>query len=174
MRIAMLAAAVALFGTACYTESAPSRYYVASDRVHPEEFDAYTVSGDYVRVDRSVAQRPHARARAVEEDHLPVGQGGDRKRLRDLGRASRPVAPSRQTHRAGERGDVVRSASRHAPQDAGRGGGDDRVAAGQDRDRNGEIDVGRRTGAVGHALEAAAGPGGYGTGCRHLAQPLVP
>ena len=55
MRIAMLAAAVALFGTACYTESAPSRYYVASDRVHPEEFDAYTVSGDYVRVARDRA-----------------------------------------------------------------------------------------------------------------------
>ena len=52
MRIMMLAAAVALFGTACYTESAPSRYYVASDRVDPEEFDDYTVNGDFVRVAR--------------------------------------------------------------------------------------------------------------------------
>ena len=51
MRIAMLAAAVALLGTACYTEPAPGRYYVVSDR-HPDEFDAYTVNGDFVRVAR--------------------------------------------------------------------------------------------------------------------------
>ena len=51
MRIAMLAAAVALLGTACYTESAPKRYYVVEDRT-PSEFDAYTVNGDFVRVAR--------------------------------------------------------------------------------------------------------------------------
>ncbi|MCA1829018.1 MAG: hypothetical protein ABR567_06515 [Myxococcales bacterium] len=48
----MLAAAIALLGTACYSESAPNRYYVARDRaaVAPAEFDAYTTSGDFVRV----------------------------------------------------------------------------------------------------------------------------
>jgi hypothetical protein len=55
MRIGILTAAVALFGVACYTESAPSRYYVARDRaavVEPGEFDAYTTSGDFVHVVR--------------------------------------------------------------------------------------------------------------------------
>ena len=50
MRIGMLAAAVALLGAGCYTESAPSRYYVARDREHPAEFDASTTNGDFVRV----------------------------------------------------------------------------------------------------------------------------
>ena len=52
MRIAMMAAAVALMGTACYRDTAPDRYYVARDRAMPDEFDAYTVNGDFVRVHR--------------------------------------------------------------------------------------------------------------------------
>ena len=53
MRVGILAAAIALFGAACYTESAPNRYYVARDRVvEPAEFDAYTTSGDFVHVVR--------------------------------------------------------------------------------------------------------------------------
>ena len=54
MRTAMLAAAVALMGTACYQESVPDRYY-ARDRdraVLPENFDAYTTNGSFVRVHR--------------------------------------------------------------------------------------------------------------------------
>jgi hypothetical protein len=55
MRTALLAAAVALLGTACYSEST-GRYYRHDDRDRMAQqqrvapFDAYTTSGDFVRV----------------------------------------------------------------------------------------------------------------------------
>ena len=52
MRTALLAAAVAFLGMACYSEST-GRYYRNSDRTvaqRIEPFDAYTTNGDFVRV----------------------------------------------------------------------------------------------------------------------------
>ncbi len=52
MRTALLAAVVAILGTACYSEPT-GRYYRNENRVATQQvapFDAYTTNGDFVRV----------------------------------------------------------------------------------------------------------------------------
>lgn len=56
MRTAILTAAIALFGVACYSSVPSDRYYRRGDvapAATPMAFDAYTTNGDYVRVQRA-------------------------------------------------------------------------------------------------------------------------